>query len=77
MKTELEQDTLRSEYDFSTAIRGKHYKAYREGFIVMVGLEADVAKVFPDAEAVNQALRTLMRLMAASEAAAQQTKEAA
>jgi hypothetical protein len=33
--------------------------------------------VFPDAEAVNQALRTLMRLMAASEAAAQQTKEAA
>ncbi|UOG93215.1 MAG: hypothetical protein L3K52_05640 [Candidatus Thiothrix sulfatifontis] len=77
MKTDLEQDTLRSEYDFSTAVRGKHHKAYREGFIVMVGLEADVAKVFPDAEAVNQALRTLMRLMAASEAAAQQTKEAA
>lgn len=26
MKTNLEQDTLRSEYDFSTAVRGKHHK---------------------------------------------------
>jgi hypothetical protein len=33
----------------------------------MVGLEPDVAKVFPDATAVNQALRTLIRLMAAKE----------
>jgi hypothetical protein len=77
MKTDLEQDTLRSEYDFSKAVRGKHHKAYREGITIMVGLEPDVAKVFPDADAVNQALRTLIRLMVAGEAAGQQTKEAA
>ena len=60
-------DTLRPEYDFSEAVRGKHHKAYNQGVTIMVGLESDVAKVFPDATAVNQALRTLIRLMAAKE----------
>lgn len=77
--SKVEED-LRPEYTRSAlgkGVRGKYYDTYQAGTVITVQLEADVAKVFPDAEAVNQALRTLMRLMAASEAAAQQTKEAA
>ncbi|MBU0655691.1 MAG: hypothetical protein KJ914_11265 [Gammaproteobacteria bacterium] len=65
MSNEMEEDTMRPEYDFSGGVRGKHYEAYRKGVTIMVGIEQDVAKVFPDAEAVNQALRTLIRLMSA------------
>ena len=56
-----DSDTLRSEYDFSEGVRGKHYEAYRAGSNV-VFLEPDIAKVFPDSESVNRALRLLMRL---------------
>jgi hypothetical protein len=77
MNVEREQDTLRQEYDFSAAVRGKHHRAYQRGVTIMVGLESDVAKVFPDAEAVNQALRTLIRLMAAGVVAGQSPKAAA
>ena len=27
---------MRAEYDFSTGVRGKHYKAYRQGHLVKV-----------------------------------------
>ena len=53
--------TLRSEYDFSEGVRGKHYRSYRAGTNV-VFLEPDVAKVYPDSESVNKALRLLMQL---------------
>ena len=52
---------MRSEYDFSNGIRGKHYQAYQEGTNV-VFLEPDVAETFKDSEAVNHALRMLMKL---------------
>ena len=29
-------DEMRAEYDFSTGVRGKHYKAYRQGHLVKV-----------------------------------------
>jgi len=54
-------DEMRAEYDFSQAVRGKHHKSYREGANV-VFLEADIAQVFKDSEAVNHALRMLMEL---------------
>ena len=48
---------MRAEYDFSRGIRGKYVRRYAQGTNVVV-LEADVAKVFPNAVAVNDSLRT-------------------
>ena len=47
------------EYDFSKAEIGKYAKQYAEGSNIVV-LDADVAKVFPDSAAVNQALRQII-----------------
>ena len=49
---------MRSEYDFSHGVRGKYARRYAEGTNVVV-LDADVAKVFPNADAVNDSLRAL------------------
>ena len=54
-------DEMRPEYDFSDGIRGKHHAAYRAGTNV-VFLDPDVAEVFTDSAAVNQALRELVKL---------------
>jgi hypothetical protein len=54
-------DDMRPEYDFSSGVRGKHYQAYRQG-TNLVPLDEDVAQVFPDAAAVNEALRLLIKL---------------
>ena len=55
---------LRSEYnfDYSKAIRGKYYKRILEEGANVVMLEPDVAKVFVDSAAVNDALRSLLDL---------------
>jgi hypothetical protein len=55
------RDTMRPEYDFSHAVRGKHYEAYRAG-TNLVFLDSDVAKAFVDSASVNQALRLLLDL---------------
>jgi len=34
-----ENDEMRKEYDFSGGVRGKHYKAYREGHSVRIHKE--------------------------------------
>lgn len=59
---ESEKDTMRPEYDFSKAVRGVTAKRYAEGTNVVI-LEPDVAEIFPDARAVNEALRTIARLV--------------
>ena len=51
-------DEMRSEYDFSGAVRGKYYKRYHQSSNVVV-LEPDVAAHFKNATAVNKALRSL------------------
>lgn len=59
---------MRSEYklDYSTAIRGKYYRRLlKEGANVVI-LDPDVAKVFRDSAAVNDALRGLLRSSARS-----------
>ena len=53
-----ETDTLRDEYDFSKGVRGKYAARYRQGSNI-VRLDPDVAEVFPDERAVNDALRVL------------------
>lgn len=35
-KYEFDDNDMREEYDFSGGVRGKHYKAYREGHTVHV-----------------------------------------
>ncbi len=50
------------EYDFSKGIRGKYARRYAQGSNVVV-LEPDVAKVFPNAEAVNSSLRSLAEII--------------
>jgi len=55
------EDDIRPEYDFSGGVRGKHFKAYKQG-TNLVPLDPDVAKMFPDAAAVNEALRLLVKL---------------
>ncbi len=52
---------MRAEYDIRGGARGKYYERYRQGTNVVV-LEPDVAAIFPDAEAVNRALRLLIQL---------------
>jgi hypothetical protein len=49
---------MRAEYDFSHGVRGKYARRYARGANVIV-LEPDVAKVFPNAAAVNDSLRAL------------------
>jgi hypothetical protein len=48
-----------AEYDFSQGVRGKYAQRYAQGTNVVV-LSPDVAEFFPDSEAVNAALRTLI-----------------
>ena len=61
-KTDVETDELRPEYDptvLGSGVRGKYAARFREGTNLVL-LEPDVAEVFPDAEAVNSALRVLI-----------------
>ena len=52
---------MRAEYDLRGGVRGKYYERYRQGTNIVV-LEPDIAAVFPDSAAVNQALRLLIRV---------------
>lgn len=61
MSQEGERDLMRTEYDFSSGVRGKHHEAYRQGTNLVL-LEPDVAAVFKDSATVNSALRTLVKI---------------
>jgi hypothetical protein len=53
---------MESEYDFLAGVRGKYARRYTQGTNVVV-LEPDVAKAFPNAEAVNSSLRALASII--------------
>ena len=58
-----EENDLRPAYDFSQmkgGVRGKYVERYREETNLVL-LDPDVAAAFPDAKAVNDALRLLLR----------------
>jgi len=57
-RPKTDEDTMRPEYDFSKAVRGVTAARYAQGTNVVV-LEPDVARLFPNATAVNEALRAL------------------
>jgi len=54
-------EDIRSEYDFSNGIRGKHIERLAEGSNGHAG--KDVAEFFPDSESVNEALRALAAII--------------
>ena len=63
-KTGSDSDELRPEYrreDFGDMVRGKYAARVRESSNVVV-LDPDVARAFPNAQAVNEALRGLIEL---------------
>ena len=51
---------IRPEYDFSAGVRGKYAARFAKGTNIVV-LDPDVAAVFSDTKAVNQALRVLAK----------------
>jgi hypothetical protein len=58
-----QEDDLRPEYDFGSlkgGVRGKYYRRFISGTNI-VRLEPALAKAFPTDEAVNEALRTVVR----------------
>ena len=52
---------MKPEYDFSKGTRGKYAKRFGKGTNVVV-LAPDVAKAFPDSDAVNETLRALTKI---------------
>ena len=78
----ITDDDMRAEYDFTGGVRGKHYRALRNGYSVKIHqadgttvvqhykiedgavmLDPDVREYFPDSDAVNDALRSLIALI--------------
>lgn len=61
MRTESEDD-MRPEYDFSKATRNPYCQRFQD--LNLVSLDSDVAASFPDSNAVNDALRLLIKTAA-------------
>ena len=72
-KRPRKNNEVQPEYDFGRALRGKYLKRFPQD-VVMVTLAPDVALAFPDAEAVDAALRVLLK--AAKKAASSSAKRA-
>ena len=51
---------MKDNYDFSKGVRGKYASLYKEGSNIVV-LEPEIARVFTDSEAVNEALRQVIQ----------------
>jgi hypothetical protein len=59
-----DKDDIRPEYrreDLGPGVRGKFYEEFRQGTNLVL-LSPDVAAVFPDDKAVNDALRALVQV---------------
>lgn len=62
MKRMHNDPDMLEEYDFSKGVRGKYAERYAEGTNVVL-IEPDVAKYFPDHDSVNEALRSLAKII--------------
>ena len=60
-ETQIENDEMLPEYDFSGGVRGKYYEAYKQAQNIII-LDPDVAAVFKDSASVNEALRMLLKI---------------
>jgi hypothetical protein len=69
-------DEMRSEYDFSSLknpVRGKYFVRAMAGSNVIL-LDPDIAEAFPNAKAVNDALRVLVSVARAKVRAGKRTR---
>ena len=62
MKVMNNDPDMLEEYDFSKGVRSKYAKRYAEGTNVVL-LDPDVAEFFPDHDTVNDALRSLVKVI--------------
>ena len=53
---------MRDHYDFTGGVRGKYARPYAEGTNVVM-LDPDVARIFPNREAVNETLRAVAQIV--------------
>ena len=63
-KAKTKDDEMRAEYrreDLGTLVRGKYAAQYAKATNVVV-IDATLTKVFPNSEAVNDALRSLLSI---------------
>ena len=56
------ENEMRDHYDFTGGVRGKYARRYAEGTNVVM-LDPDVARVFPNREAVNETLRAVAQIV--------------
>ncbi len=61
MSKTTKDEEMWEEYDFSSGVRGKHFRAYQQESNVVL-LEPEIAEVFKNSESVNHALRLLLDL---------------
>ncbi len=64
MPSDPDPSEMRDHYDFGPAanpVRGKHFEKYRQGTNIVL-IDPDLAKRFPTSDAVNAALRQLIKL---------------
>jgi hypothetical protein len=57
---------MRTEYDFSSGVRGKYVDRYRQGTNVVL-LDPELVEAFPDSKSVNDALRALLAVATRAE----------
>lgn len=65
MRKDEKDDDLEPEYDLGSllknSVRGKYAERFQQGTNLVL-LDPEVAKAFPDAQAVNDALRLVIQL---------------
>ncbi len=62
MKVMKNDPDMLEEYDFSEGIRGKYAERYKKGTNIVI-LEPELLEFFPDSDAVNEALKSLAKIM--------------
>lgn len=75
-KGNRKQDLMRDHYDFTGGVRGKYAKRYAEGTNVVV-LDPDVARMFPNRDAVNETLRAIAQIVQLQERRRSRAKKSA
>jgi hypothetical protein len=61
-RTKKAKPDMMTEYDFRGGVRGKYASRFAQGF-TLVPIEPELAKVFPDPESVNDALRACVQIV--------------
>ena len=62
MKAMKNDPDMLEEYDFSNGIRGKYAAKYKAG-TNLIKLDPELTEYFPDSASVNEALKSLAKLM--------------